>query len=104
MKLDAWDKAEPVAASKRVTDIAQGIEGGPVEARYDREGKPVLLRFNAITLTDSPITKGIRENVGERYAGMVQELSDNGWLVVKLPAQAYVDKLGGVVSGIERQI
>ena len=104
MKVDAWDKAEVIDASQSVTDIAQCIEGGPVQARFDREGNQVLLRFNALKPSTrlSPITEQIQKAVGPRYEAMVQELSDNGWLMVKLPVQAYMDKLDGVDAHVER--
>jgi hypothetical protein len=103
---ETWGKSTEITTSDPVVSAAQALEGNTVKARYDRDGKQVLILFNVL---DGPSARGVlsgrvAEYVGDRLASQIISDTVDNRVLLRVPAQVYVDKLEGVVPGLKRQV
>jgi hypothetical protein len=96
---DIWDAATPIAESTRVQMIARAKEAELLGIRYDRDRSAILMRFS---LPDEDIVKEVGAVIGDRKTSNIERHYLGGNLIVQLPAQTYVDRLGGAVPDIQR--
>ena len=97
-----WGKAQQLAANSKVQAVSDARRGGPVEIRYNRDGGDVMLLFTQSS--DEKLVGDIAEVVGGRAALQLRKSLLGGDLVVHVPAQTYVNKLGGEIPGFSRQL
>lgn len=102
---DTWGKAEHIEASGAVIDASQNLKCSMVKARYDRNGKQVLISFDVsdVSAAKDVLSGRLAGKVGRSADQLRLETRDNG-ILISIPAQVYVDKLGGEVPGFKRQI
>jgi hypothetical protein len=99
---EMWYDSRPISTSQAVQAISDSRDGGPVEARFDRQSGNVLLLFTESA--SRKLSEDIVEAVGGLDPNMFRRDIMGGELVVHVPAEVYVDKLGGDVPGLKRQV
>lgn len=93
-------RAQKIDTSPQIQHISDDNHGGTVTVKYDHTANQVLLDFGPTS--DERVAHAVAEALPERLQEQVRKSSIGGDIIVHIPAQAYVDHLGGTIPGLTR--